>query len=171
MICVCINLIPTCNIRNLHHNLMPGQPFKIHVVAVGQWNGVVPVNIQLQFREGSPAKVNDSQYIQSAGRKCTEFVYRFTSMREYDSIHLQTITTNRIRIKQKKLFIEFFLQNCTLGFLLDNKSMVCVCNKELTNQGIECDIETLTIKRLSPKWINATFEHLPPSRQSGSSSS
>ena len=33
--------------------------------------------------------------------------------------------------------------------------------------GIECDIQTLKIKRPSPFWVNATFTHLPREDQSG----
>ena len=167
MVCVCKNLIPKCISRSLHYNIMPGQPFKIDLVAVGQWNGVVPASIQLKIKETSNAMVKANEYIQSAGRHCTKFAYTFILLKQYDIFHLQVITPNRNPVSQKRLFIQFFLQNCTLGFSFENESRICVCSKVLRDYGIECDIETLTIQRPSSKWVNATFDHLPPSDQSG----
>ena len=167
MVCMCNNSIPNCRSHSLFHDLIPGQPFKIDIVAVGQWNGVVPANIQIKFNETSNATVKADEYIQSAGRNCTKLVYTITSLKQNESINLQVITTSRNSVGQKRLCITFSLQNCTLGFSFASESKICVCNKILTDQGIECDIETLTIQRPSSKWINATFDHLPPSDHSG----
>ena len=167
MVCMCKNSIPKCRIRSLFYNLIPGQPFKIDIVAVGQWNGVVPANIQVKFKETSTTKVKANEYIQSSGRNCTKLIYTMTSIKQNDSITLQVIATNRNSMGQVRLYIKFFLQNCTLGFSFDSENKICVCNKLLTDQGIECDIETLTIQRPSLKWINATFDHLSPSDQTG----
>ena len=166
-VCICNNLIPNCSIRWLKYHLIPGKSFKIDLVAVGQWNGVVPANIQIEIKESSQAKVKASEHIQSTGRKCTQLVYTFKYLKQHDSFHLQVITTNRNFVNQERFFIRFFLLNCTLGFSFVNDSRTCICNRELIDHGIECDIEILTIRRPIFKWINATFDHLLPLDLSG----
>ena len=80
---------------------------------------------------------------------------------------LQVITINRNPRKGVNLKILLFFKNCPLGFLFNSKTSTCICNKVLTDHGVECDIETQTVIRPSPKWINATYEHLLQSDQSG----
>lgn len=43
----------------------------------------------------------------------------------------------------------------------------CVCNPILSKHGIECDVQTQTIERVSPQWIDATYVHLIPTEHSG----
>jgi hypothetical protein len=165
-VCMCINSSPHCKTKEKRFRLIPGQLFKIDVVAVGQWNGVVPANIQLKLNETN-ATVKANEYIQSTGRNCTRLTYTFTFIKQYEIMDLQVITTNRDSHKGVNLKILLFFQNCSLGFSFKSETSTCICNKVLTYHGIECDIETLTVIRSSPKWINATNEHLTPSDQSG----
>ena len=166
-VCKCTNLVPNCNHYKEYYYPIPGQPFKIDVVAVGQWNGVVPANIQIKFNETSNAIVKANEYIQTVGRNCTTLTYTFMFMKQYEIVSMQVITTDRNPVTEKNLKLLLLFKNCTLGFTFANESNTCVCNKVLTDHNIECDIETLTIKRQSPKWINATFDHLLSSDQSG----
>ena len=166
-VCMCTNSIPNCRINEVRYHPIPGQPFKIDVVAVGQWNGVVPANIQIEFNETSNAIVKADEYIQSVGRNCTTLTYTFMFMEQYEIITLQVITTNRNPMTEMNLKILLLFKNCTLGFSFAYENNTCVCNKVLTDHDIECDIETLTVKRPSPKWVNATFDHLLSSDQSG----
>ena len=136
-------------------------------MAVGQWSGVVPANIQLKLNETSNATVKASEYIQSAGRNCTTLTYTFKFIKQYEIMDLQVITTNRNPVKEMNLKILLLFRNCSLGFSFSSESNTCICNKVLTEHSIECDIETLTVIRSSPKWINATYEHLLLSEQSG----
>ena len=48
-------------------------------------------------------------------------------------------------------------KNCTLELVYNNSTKSCECNPTLVKTGIECDIQTLKIKRQSPFWVNATF--------------
>ena len=52
-VCMCINSRPNCKFKKGHFHPIPGQLFKIDVVAVGEWNGVVPANIQMKLNETS----------------------------------------------------------------------------------------------------------------------
>jgi hypothetical protein len=166
-VCICINSTPHCKIKEKRFRPIPGQLFKIDVVAIGQWNGVVPANIQLKLNETSNATVKANEYIQSAGRNCTTLTYTFTFIKQYEIMNLQVITTNRNPQKEVNLKILLLFRNCSLGFSFKRETSTCICNKVLTDHGIECDIETLTVIRSSPKWISATYEHLLPSDQSG----
>ena len=166
-VCMCINSTPECRIRKKRFRPIPGPPFKIEVVAVGQWNGVVPANIQINFNETSKAKIKANEYIQSAGRNCTTLTYTFTFIKQYEIMDLQVITTNRNPANEVNLKMLLLFKNCSLGFSFTSVNSTCICNKVLTDHGVECDIETLTVKRPSQKWISATFEHLLPSDQPG----
>ena len=166
-VCMCINSSPDCKIKEKRFRPIPGQLFKIDVVAVGQWNGVVPANIQIKLNETSNATVKDNEYIQSAGRNCTTLTYTLKFIKQYEVMDLQVITTNRNPHKEVNLKISLHFKKCPSGFSFNSKTSTCTCNKVLIDHGIECDIETLIVIRPSPKWINATYEHLLPSDQSG----
>ena len=166
-VCICTNSVPNCDIYERRYHPIPGQSLKIDAVAVGQWNGVVPANIQARFKATSSAKIKPNEYIQSVGRNCTTLTYTFRFMKQYEIMHLQVITTNRNPVRERRLGILLLFENCTLGFSFDSASSTCVCNEVLTKHKVDCDIETLTVRRPNPKWISATFEHLPPSDQSG----
>ena len=166
-VCMCNNSRPNCKIKRGYFHPIPGQVFKIDVVAVGQWNGVVPANIQIKLNETSNATVKDNEYIQSAGRNCTTLTYTLKFIKQYEVMDLQVITTNRNPHKEVNLKISLHFKKCPSGFSFNSKTSTCTCNKVLIDHGIECDIETLIVIRPSPKWINATYEHLLPSDQSG----
>ena len=166
-VCMCVNSSPNCKIKEKRFHPIPGQLFKIDVVAIGQWNGVVPANIQIKLNETSNATVEDNEYIQSAERNCTTLTYTLKFIKQYEIMDLQVVTTNRNPHKEVNLKILLLFRNCSLGFTFNSKTSTCICSKVLTDHGIKCDIETLKVIRPSPKWINATYEHLLPSDQSG----
>lgn len=124
-VCICTDSVPNCSIHWLYYRLIPGKPFKIDLVAVGQWNGIVPANIQLEIRKPSQAKVKASEYIHSTGRDCTELRYTFTYLNQYNSISLKVIT-NRNYVNREGFIFIFILQNCTLGFSFNNEIKICV---------------------------------------------
>ena len=170
-ICRCINSQPKCYHRRgriyiAHIDLLPGQTFNIEVVAVGNWNGTVPANIRAEFRYRMEEKLPENQRIQSVGRMCTNLSYTIYFSENKERIQLQIITIERNKTPQR-MYITIGRKNCTLELVFNNSTKSCVCNPILLNAGIECDLQTLKIKRLSPFWINATFMHLPPKDDSG----
>ena len=170
-ICRCINSQPKCYHRRgriyiAHINLLPGQTFNIEVVAVGNWNGTVPANIRAEFRYRMEEKLPENQRIQSVGRMCTNLSYTIYFSENKERIQLQIITIERNKTPQR-MYITVGRKNCTLELVFNNSTKSCVCNPILLNAGIECDLQTLKIKRLSPFWINATFMHLSPKDDSG----
>ena len=58
------------------------------VVAVGKWDGTVPSNIQAQFRQPTEGKLEQTQLIQSVGRKCTNLSYTVYFSKDYERLQL-----------------------------------------------------------------------------------
>ena len=166
-VCMCINSIPDCSIISKEFKLIPGQVHKIEVVAVGQWDGTVPANIQAKFTRQVHGKLERKEYIQSVERNCTNLTYNLQFSHSHEGINLRILTTYRVLSRQPKLYLLFFRQNCTIGFSYDTNRTKCICNQILSDHGIECDFNTMLIKRLSPKWISGTYTHLPPAYQAG----
>ena len=175
-ICRCEDSKPKCNsyVHYIHErrsyiahiNLLPGQTFNFEVVAVGHWNGTVPANIYAEFRYRMEEKLPKIQQIQSVGRQCTNLSYTIFFSKNVHVLKLQIITNDRSSIS-KSAYIFLKRENCTLGLVYNNSLKSCECNPILVKAGIECDIQTLKIKRRSPFWVNATFTHLLPQDQSG----
>jgi hypothetical protein len=176
-LCRCKNSKPKCDSydrydrRRLyitHVNLLPGQTFDIEVVAVGYWDGTVPANIHAEFRHRMEEKLPKTQQIQSVGRQCTNLSYTiFFSESRKLLLKLRIITNERNSRSQTTSYIFLERKNCTLELVYNSFTKSCVCNPILVNIGIECDLQALKIKRRSPFWVNATFTHLLPQRQSG----
>ena len=170
-ICTCENSKPKCNHRynriyNEHTNLLPGQTFNIEVVAVGYWNGTVPANIHAEFKNRMEEKLPKTQQIQSVGRRCTSLSYTIFFSKKVELLKLQ-IVTHEHSITSQTVYIFLKRKNCTLELVYNNSAKSCECNPTLVKAGIECNIQTLRIKRRSPFWVNATFTHLLPQDQSG----
>ena len=158
-VCKCVESKPQCSSVIINTDLLPGQTFNIEVVAVGYWDGTVPSNIQAQFEPPTDGKIAHTQLIQSVGRQCTKLSYTIYFSKEHERLQLQTVTNER-NVKPKKLYVNFFRQNCTTGLSFNNMTKSCVCNPILSKHGIQCDVQTQKIKRLSPQWIYATYIHL-----------
>ena len=173
-ICKCEYSQPKCkgHYRNdtiyneAYINLLPGQTLNIEVVAVGYWNGTVPANIYAQFRYKMEEKLLKIQQIQSVGRQCTNLSYTIFFSKKKEVLKLQSITNERSS-RPQRMYIYLRRKNCTLELVYNNSTKSCECNPTLVKAGIECDIQTLKIKRPTPFWVNATFTHLLPQDQSG----
>ena len=165
-VCRCIKSKPQCNSLYMNTDLLPGQTFNIEVVAVGKWDGTVPSNIQAQFRLPTEGRIAQTQLIQSVKRKCTMLSYTIYFSKELERLQLQAVTNER-NLKPRKLYINFFRQNCTAGLSFSNVTKSCICNPILSKHGIECDVQTQKVERLSPQWIDATYIHLTPVENSG----
>ena len=133
---------------------------------MGYWDGAVPANIYAEFRYRTEEKLPKTQQIQSVGRQCTNLSYTIFFSENIEQLELQIITNERSG-RSQTVYILLRRKNCTLELVYNNSTKSCVCNPTLVKAGIECDIQTLKIKRQSPFWVNATFTHLLPQDQSG----
>ena len=173
-ICRCEDSKPKCNGYCRHDkyyntakiNLLPGQTFNIEVVAVGYWDGTVPANIHAEFRSRMEKKLPQIQQIQSVGRQCTNLSYTIFFSENKELLKLQIITNERSS-RSQAMHILLKRTNCTLELVYNISTKSCECNPTLVKAGIECDIQTMKIKRWSPFWVNATFSHLLTQHQSG----
>ena len=135
---------------------------------MGRWDGVVPANIHAEFRYRMEEKLPKPQQIQSVGRRCTNLSYTIYFSENEETLKLQIVTNERSS-RSRSAYYNIFLKrnNCTLELVYNNFTKSCECNPILVKAGIECDIQTLKIKRQNPFWVNATFIHLLPQNQSG----
>ena len=168
-VCLCIDSVPNCsNLVPVHVDIFPGQTYEFEAVAVGEWDGTVPSNIQvvlgLQIKQAG-ITLKEDEYIQSVSKFCSKLKYTLQisqlTIRRTISIMPQIISSYHSFTTFHRLQLFLHIHNCTIGFTFDKYSKQCICNRVLFEHGIECDIQSLTVRRSSPKWINATFIHLP----------
>ena len=62
-----------------------------------------------------------------------------------------------LNLEYSNLKKHIIIQQCPLGFVFNNRSLTCVCHLKLQQHEINCSIDTQTVYRRSPLWINATF--------------
>jgi len=60
-----------------------------------------------------------------------------------------------MKIQFSLLTVHIEIQQCPLGFKFSNRSQTCICHPKLQQHEINCSIDTQTVYRRSPLWINA----------------
>ena len=89
-------MIPDCNITNMQYDHIPGQPFIISAVAVGQRFGIVPSTVQAQFiTQNSTGLLHETQYVQLVDKKCTQLTYTICSSNKQEKITLKIASDDR----------------------------------------------------------------------------
>ena len=159
-VCTCVYSKPNCSIAKLTAKVQPGQSYTIEIITVGQRNGTSPSTVEANFIGSSQAQLKQTEYRQSIGNTCANLTYtvRFSSHRE--ELQLKTLySTWRVKVP---FSIIFDRKDCTIGSIFDSKMVRCICNQDIIDHGMKCDIQTLKINRLPSKWINVTYEHLDP---------
>ena len=163
-VCLCTtNSKPNCGVSRISVELLPGQSYELQAIAVGdkygnQEYGTVPATVRASFTEQSQGHLQQVEYVQSTETHCTKLTYTVHFSSEYEL--LQLTTTEHTWKEKKVLEILFQRENCSVGFMYDTSMSICVCDKTLVDQGINCDINTLTVYRPNQKWISTTFTHL-----------
>ena len=157
-VCMCTNSKPNCSIVNTIAELQPGQSHTMEVTAVGQRYGTVHSTIKAKFIGYSKGQLTQIQYIQPIDTACTNLTY--TVKFSKDTELLQLTTTDQTWERKIPLNITFHRKDCTIGFILDTERNKCICSQIILDHGMECDIQTLRINRLNPKWISSTYMHL-----------
>ena len=164
-VCICINSKPNCTINNVSVEILPGQSYHLEVVATGQREGIAPATIQAEFGGHSLGKLQHTEYIQAIENKCSMLTYTVEFSSETELLKLTT--AEQIWIKKLPFNIKFHRLVCNAGFIWNKNKSKCICDHRLTDHGIECNIQTLKIMRLSPKWVAITYEHLSSNQQPG----
>ena len=65
-----------------------------------------------------------------------------------------------IKVLLTQFNITFYSKHCPYGFLFDEITRDCICQKALLDQGVHCDFRSYHVLRPSHKWVNITTEHL-----------
>ena len=166
-VCVCIKNHPDCKITHYNVTVYPGETFQIPAVAVGQMFGTVQFTVQSSFASvntSNQSQINPLQKAQLVRKGCTNLTYTIASsfrneemmltVDKLDKFPTQFIIQNpdRLPLQFKDLHIHIQLNHCPPGFLLNNSS--CICHPKLQ---YGCNIDTHTVNRQSPMWINATL--------------
>ena len=133
------------------------------------------------------ARLSELQYTQSVNANCTDLTYTIFSIPKTSEVIDLTIeklntpkgkalnqallapkaswqvqyTENYLFHLMEKQFsqltVHIEMQQCPLGFKFSNRSQTCICHPKLQQHEINCSIDTQTVYRKSPLWINATF--------------
>ena len=164
-VCICINSKHNCTIKNRSVEILPGQSYQLEAVAIGQRGGIVPSSVQAVFDGHSLGKLQRVEYIQEVDKKCSILTYTIEFSSETEL--LQLTTAEQTWMTKIPFTIKFYRRVCNAGFTWNKGKNKCICDHRLTDHGIECNIQTLKIKRLSTKWVSVTYEHLSSNQQPG----
>ena len=166
-VCICINSTPNCTISKVSVDIyiVPGQSYQLEAVAVGQREGIAPATIQAEFDSHSHGKLQYTEYIQAVENKCSILTYTVEFSSETELLKLTT--GEQVWVSKAPLNIKFHRLVCNSGFIWNKNMSKCICDHRLTDHGIECNIQTLRIKRPSKKWVAVTYEHLSSNQQPG----
>ena len=165
-VCVCTNMsyLHDCSITEYTVTAYPGETITIPAVAVGQRFGTVPTTVQ-SIRENG--RLPALQHTQLVNVNCTNLVYTIHSLPnrteameltvEKHNIPQNTVLGEAGHLQFTDLTVHIKLQICSLGFVFDDSSQTCICHPKLQQHEINCSIDTQSVYRRSPLWINATF--------------
>ena len=182
-VCLCTNMsIPDCSITEYTITAYPGETLTIPAVAVGQRFGTVPFTVHSNFVYLTDlltdnVRLPELQYTQLVNVNCTDLMYTILSTPNRTELMeltvekhnippnilivdaLEDLQVNRtlinLQFSEFKVHIQVLL--CPLGFMFNNHSLTCICHPKLQQHEINCSIDTQTVYRRSPLWINATF--------------
>ena len=177
-VCLCTNIsIPDCNVTECTITAYPGETLTIPAVAVGQRFGTVPSTVHSKFVSGGSGRLPALQYTQLVNVNCTDLSYTILSspnktevmkltVEKYNIPNTKVINKaliytqvnkTSINLQFSELTIHVEVQPCPLGFVFNDSSMTSICHPKLQQLKINCSIDTQTVYRRSPLWINATF--------------
>ena len=177
-VCLCTpGSFPDCSITEYTMAAYPGETITIPAVAVGQRFGTVPSTVQSSFVSRSSSRLPALQYTQLVNVNCTDLMYTILSppnrnevvklkveqcnipqnMVIEEAVDSLLVNNTLINLQFSELTVQIEVQPCPLGFVFNNNPHTCICHPKLQQHEINCSIDTQTIYRRSPLWINATF--------------
>ena len=181
-VCLCTNMsIPDCSITEYTITAYPGETLTIPAVAVGQRFGTVPSTVHSIFvtrDKGRLSVLLPPQYTQLVNVNCTNLMYTILSPPnstedmeltvEKHNVPQNVVIKNALKynlhvnktsinLQFSELTVHIEVRLCPLGFVFNNNSQTCICHPKLQQHEINCSIDTQTVYRRSPLWINATF--------------
>ena len=149
-VCPCYNDYINCSKSRVNITVFPGETFAVHVVAVGQRNGIVPSLIKSSL-DRNIATLDDLQDAQSAGTKCTPLQYRVFS--ENRAVVLQLYADGVCLEQGRPLSVNIAILPCPIAFELSDTTKGCVCEKRLRRFTDKCNITTGIIEHTGEIWV------------------
>ena len=184
--CVCTNGTPDCTTVFMNTTKYPGEAFTIPAVVVGENFGTVTGSVHSKFlplgTNITVPNLEGFQQIQRVSRSagCTQLQYTVLSENEKEVMVLtaKDVTTLYYGSQSRAqmyimwyeeyndiykafltypVYINITLLPCPLGFMLHNSQHRCVCNSQLEEHNITCNISDQTVHRSGYMWFNASF--------------
>ena len=149
-VCLCYNGYINCSKSQINITAFPGETFAVHVVGVGQRNGIVP-SLTKSSLNRSIATLDDLQDAQSAGTKCTPLQYRVFS--ENRVVVLQLYADGVCLEQGRPLSVNITILPCPIAFELSDTTKGCVCEKRLRRYTDKCNITTGMIEHTGEIWV------------------
>ena len=168
-VCTCspITSYVNCSQTVLPIDTFAGKTFTVSVSAVGQRNGSVPslitVNNNPNVRQGTKTLTNEL---------CQDIELTVYSEANLAIVILLAQSTRSFDLSTQTFTINASLQPCPWVFELNKNSAgkyECMCNHILTRFGLNCDINTESIRRGKKGiWMGCLDKHFTNSNQTGS---
>lgn len=150
-LCICTNEEVVCNVRAINVATLPGEPFTIAMIALGQRNGLTPAIVRLNFAEESHQYRIDGR-LNTLSLGCTNVSYTIFSSRSSEDMKLSVGSANS---KKTLLNMSVNFLPCPKGFTLQSSTHVCECAPALENvNGIKCNVADYTIERKESMWMD-----------------
>ena len=159
-LCVCENEEVVCNVRTINIITLPGEPFTIAMVALGQRNGTTPAVVSLHFAEESHESYHHilNGKLNTLSLGCTNVTYTIVSSRSSEDLKLRVGSGSS---KDTLLNMSVNFLPCPRGFTLQSPTHNCQCAQALENvEGIKCNDVDHTIERKESMWIDYSCSHL-----------
>ena len=172
-VCICPpdEAIPDCRLINYEVAVYPGEKLQILAAAVGQRFGIVPTTIQSELLTQN-SELEPLQYKQAGDRFCTRLSYTVMSPNEKEVMKLTVDSAktpdfptagcykNMVYESPEKYFCDMHISitmlPCPKGFEFNRGKKICSCHPLLHKYNIPCRIDSQTVTRRSPLWINST---------------
>ena len=91
----------------------------------------------------------------------TETLYQLQTALEIlmtlSKLNFDSVLREYMKLQFSELTVRIGVKQCPLGFVFNNSSQTCICHPKLQQNEINCSIDTQTVYRRSPLWINATL--------------
>ena len=147
-VCLCEDGVPRCNIKSMILKIVPGEPFAVSAVLVGQRNGVTPGTVYAHPQNLHFIGRSQSELSQLAFTNCSTLTYTVASQNNSGTIALSSSPTYYLYPR-----LEVSLLPCPPGFTLSTDTDRCDCAFPLDEHNFNCSIASRTIHRPGEVWI------------------
>lgn len=153
-VCVCVNDVMECALRDAMVFLPPGATFEFPFVVTGQRSGITPSSVYVVITDPDTT-LGQFQTLQQVAKTCTYLNFTVSTAKSNST----TLTVRTGDLADDGSFeIDIQILPCPDGFLLDG-SGECICDpvSQLDDYESQCDINTQTVHREGGSWVNSSY--------------